>query len=173
MVVIPRHPVRPLAGRMTGSGGVSSTPRLLGSIAGSSEYWIARSSRAMTVGVSRVRRNKLPASTFKQPDNVIARSAATKQSSFLGFRRKLDCFASLRNDGDTTPRSRGLISPRFAGKLLTLEKEGAGNAGRAMRPQPGGQKRVGGHTSSRHHGHTGITRHSPRNGLQLTSRSPR
>jgi len=28
LVVILRHPVRPSAGRMTGSGGVSSTPRL-------------------------------------------------------------------------------------------------------------------------------------------------
>ncbi|RZN09120.1 hypothetical protein CWO91_18905 [Bradyrhizobium genosp. SA-3] len=33
---------------MTGSGGESSTPRPLGSITSISEYWIARSSRAMT-----------------------------------------------------------------------------------------------------------------------------
>jgi hypothetical protein len=40
--------------------------------------------------------------------------------------------------------------------------EGAGNAGRLMRPQPRVQSRK--HTSS-HHGHTGTTRHSPRNGF--------
>jgi hypothetical protein len=34
------------------------------------------------------------------------------------------------------------MRPRFAGKFLTLEKEGAGNAGRSMRPQPGGQKKM-------------------------------
>jgi hypothetical protein len=33
---------------MTGSGGVSSTPRFLDSITGVSEYWIVRSSRTMT-----------------------------------------------------------------------------------------------------------------------------
>jgi hypothetical protein len=52
------------------------------------------------------------------------------------------------------------ISPRvfrarFAKNVLPLSKEGAGNAGRSMRPQPGGQKRVDSHTSSSHHGHTG------------------
>jgi hypothetical protein len=36
-----------------------------------------------------------------------------------------------------------------------------------MRPQPGGQKK--GHTSSNsHHGHTGQTRHSPRNGFTVS-----
>jgi hypothetical protein len=38
--VIPRHPVRPSAGRMTGSSGVSSKPRLRGSNAIALEYWI-------------------------------------------------------------------------------------------------------------------------------------
>jgi hypothetical protein len=40
-----------------------------------------------------------------------------------------------------------------------------------MRPQPGGQKRVEVLTSSRHHGHTGITRHSPRNGFNRLLRA--
>ena len=37
---------------------------------------------------------------------------------------------------DTASRSRGLIGPRFAGNFLTLQSEGAGNAGRPMRPLP-------------------------------------
>jgi hypothetical protein len=41
--------------------------------------------------------------------------------------------------------------------------EGAGNAGRAMHPQPRVQNKKA-HEHS-HHGHTGITRHSPRNGF--------
>jgi hypothetical protein len=66
------------------------------------------------------------------------------------------------------PRSRIGMRPRFAGNFLTLPKEGAGNAGRSMRPQPGGQKGVDSHTSNSHHGHTGNTRHSPRNGFTVS-----
>src|SRR5258708_2790165 len=45
-----------------------------------------------------------------------------------------------------------------------LEKsEGAGNAGRWMRPQPRVQMKKA--HERRHHGHTGITRRSPRNGF--------
>src|SRR3981189_279414 len=66
-----------------------------------------------------------------------------------------------------TARTGFSISPRvFAGVLpktcRSLNSEGAGNAGRLMRPQPRVQSRK--HTSS-HHGHTGITRHSPHNGF--------
>jgi hypothetical protein len=44
-----------------------------------------------------------------------------------------------------------------------LKSEGAGNAGRAMRPQPRMQNKTSIRVS--HHGHTGTTRHSPRNGF--------
>jgi hypothetical protein len=57
---------------------------------------------------------------------------------------------------------------RFARNVLPSQSEGAGNAGRSTRPQPGGQKRVEVLTSSSHHGHTGITRHSPRNGFTVS-----
>src|SRR5438046_7947953 len=43
--------------------------------------------------------------------------------------------------------------------MLRPEREGAGNAGRAMRPQPRMQKKKAYEHS--HHGHTGDTRHSP------------
>src|SRR5437667_138716 len=57
-------------------------------------------------------------------------------------------------------------------KTMSLEnKEGAGNAGRPLRPQPRTQNRKAYERS--HHGHTGFTRHSPRNGLRLIARSPR
>src|SRR5512141_3270228 len=37
---------------------------------------------------------------------------------------------------NTASRSRGGFRPRLAIKFLALQSEGAGNAGRAMRPQP-------------------------------------
>jgi hypothetical protein len=43
------------------------------------------------------------------------------------------------------------------------ENEGAGNAGRSMHPQPRVRNKKA-HEHS-HHGHTGFTRHSPRNGF--------
>jgi hypothetical protein len=47
-----------------------------------------------------------------------------------------------------------------------LSSEGAGNAGRSMRPQP---RVVVENTRVSHHGHTGNTRQSPRNGLRFSS----
>jgi hypothetical protein len=59
------------------------------------------------------------------------------------------------------------ISPRksreFCHEDPAQQTEGAGNAGRTMRPQPCVQNNKA-HKRS-HHGHTGITRHSPRNGF--------
>src|SRR5258705_6924977 len=72
-----------------------------------------------------------------------------------------------RNDvstPDTPPYSRGAMRPSFANTvspLLTIE--GAGNAGRSMHPQPRVRNKKA-HERS-HHGHTGTTRHSPRNGF--------
>jgi len=48
-----------------------------------------------------------------------------------------------------------------------LRGEGAGNAGRAMHPQPRVRNKKA-HERS-HHGHTGNTRHSPRNGFTAYS----
>src|SRR5437763_11167921 len=47
--------------------------------------------------------------------------------------------------------------------MFRPKREGAGNAGRAMRPQPRMQNKKAYEHS--HHGHTGLTRHSPRNGF--------
>jgi hypothetical protein len=41
-----------------------------------------------------------------------------------------------RRCGDTVSRSRGAMRPRFAGNFRPSETEGAGNAGRLVRPQP-------------------------------------
>jgi hypothetical protein len=59
-----------------------------------------------------------PFSIFKQPNDVIA----------------------PRNDVDTPSHSRGAMRPSFANKVRLLKSEGAGNAGRAMHPQPCVQK---------------------------------
>src|SRR5256885_1118498 len=47
--------------------------------------------------------------------------------------------------------------------MFFAQREGAGNAGRSMRPQPRMQNKKAYEHS--HHGHTGLTRHSPRNGF--------
>jgi len=47
------------------------------------------------------------------------------------------------------------------------QSEGAGNTGRSMHPQPRVQNQNS--TRASHHGHTGITRHSPRNGFNVYS----
>ena len=64
---------------------------------------------------------------------------------------------------DTASRSRRTFRASFAGTCCPLNSEGAGNAGRAMHPQPRVQNKKA-HEHS-HHGHTGFTRHSPRNGF--------
>ncbi len=66
---------------------------------------------------------------------VIARSEATKQSSFLVADGKLDCFASLA----TTWRRECSFSrhnlPELFNFIVPLRREGAGKAGRRLRPQ--------------------------------------
>src|SRR5450759_2503409 len=59
-VVILRHRVSPSASPMTGSSGVSSTPRLLDSITGASEYWIARFRGRRRLRVWRTHTHKTP-----------------------------------------------------------------------------------------------------------------
>jgi hypothetical protein len=54
------------------------------------------------------------------------------------------------------------IRPGDAKIVSPIYSEGAGNAGRSMRPQP---RVVVENTRVSHHGHTGNTRHSPRNGF--------
>src|SRR6266481_7944659 len=63
---------------------------------------------------------------------------------------------------DTTSHSRGAMRPSLAKILTPRRSEGAGNAGRAMRPKPRMQNKTSIRVS--HHGHTGTTRHSPRKG---------
>ena len=53
--------------------------------------------------------------------------------------------------------------------FLTLEPEGAGNAGRSLRPQPRMQNKKA--YECRHHGHIGFTRHSPRDGFNKLPRA--
>jgi len=79
-------------------------------------------------------------------------------------------FGASRNDESTRgasfqPRLRvpaGINDPGCA-KSHPLPTEGAGNAGRSLRPQPYVRNEKA-HKRS-HHGHTGIARHSPRNGF--------
>jgi hypothetical protein len=64
----------------------------------------------------------------------------------------------------TQHRDLAALSARvLSEKSCPLNSEGAGNAGRPPRPQPRVQMKKA-HEHS-HHGHTGTTRHSPRNGF--------
>ena len=73
---------------------------------------------------------------------------------------------------DTTSRSRDALHPRFARKFPPSPIRGRGDAGRPMRPIAACAK-VESKKHTRWSGHTGITRHSPRNGLRSITRSPR
>jgi hypothetical protein len=62
----------------------------------------------------------------------------------------------------TTSRPRRASARVWFSTFGPRRSEGAGNAGRLVRPQP---RVVIENTRVSHHGHTGNTRHSPRNGL--------
>jgi hypothetical protein len=64
---------------------------------------------------------------------------------------------------DTAPQPRRPSARVLLSSSRPLPSEGAGNAGRTMRPQP--CVRVEKAHKRSHHGHTGNTRHSPRNGF--------
>ncbi len=70
---------------------------------------------------------------------------------------------------NTVSRSRGVISPELVKMFRLLKPEGAGNAGRSLRPQPCVQNKKA-HKRS-HHGHIGFTRHSPRDGFNKLPRA--
>ena len=63
---------------------------------------------------------------------------------------------------DTPLRSRRTYARVLSQTFCPLPSEGAGNAGRLVRPQP---RVVVENTRVSHHGHTGNVRHSPRNGF--------
>jgi len=121
-------------------------------------------------------------SIFKQPKTrsfeiVIASGA---KQSITPRKERMDCFAPLAMTkasaillrfpnssvfsvfSNTQSRSRGAFRPSFALKFPPSKAEGAGNAGRRC-----ARSRACRVVSTRvsHHGHTGITRHSPRNGF--------
>src|SRR6478672_4302024 len=71
--------------------------------------------------------------------------------------------AAPSHSSNTPLHSRGMICPRFARTFAPPRIEGAGNAGRLMRRSLGAERKKAPERS--HHGHTGTTRHSPRNGF--------
>jgi hypothetical protein len=71
-----------------------------------------------------------------------------------------DGVARFRSSQDVTPHSRDANLRPGVAKHLRPKSEGAGNAGRSMRPQPCVQD--GKARKHSHHGHTGLTRHSTR-----------
>jgi hypothetical protein len=77
----------------------------------------------------------------------------------------------LRNDADTVSRSRGAISPELV-KTSCPQKRGRREC-RALDAPAAWRAKKTGHTSvESHHGHIGITRHSPHNGLRLLRALP-
>jgi hypothetical protein len=89
------------------------------------------------------------------------------QQSILPLRGEMHCFASLAMTAANFTYDSAFPRREFARVVQKLSPllttEGARNAGRAMRPQPRVYKKQT-HERS-HHGHTGTTRHSPRNGF--------
>src|SRR5258706_12330975 len=70
---------------------------------------------------------------------------------------RMDCFVApllaMTSNPDMHPHSRGAMRPRFCKNRSPRKTEGAGNAGRSMRPQPRVRNKKA-HEHS-HHGHTG------------------
>src|SRR5205814_9088854 len=78
--------------------------------------------------------------------------------SGFGLVRAPECSAWLNTQLiELAAGARGMTSN------VSPKGEGAGNAGRSMRPQPRMQNKKAYEHS--HHGHTRFTRHSPRNGF--------
>jgi hypothetical protein len=101
-------------------------------------------------------------------------TVATMRIGGYGSRIALTSFACPGRRGSiqfqtarTTSRHKPALSPRDAPELCKEpsphKAEGAGNAGRPLRPQS--RVQCVGSTRGSHHGHTGITRHSLRNGF--------
>jgi hypothetical protein len=79
-------------------------------------------------------------SIFKQLGN--RHSGATRSDEPGISRFQVWSFGPSRNDGEIQLRDlAACFSREFYQKRRALLKEGAGNAGRSMRPQPGGQKK--------------------------------
>ena len=73
--------------------------------------------------------------TFKQPTIVIARSEATKKS--MEPKSKCGLLRSLAMTMEYESAFSRRDAPELCQNSLSLRSEGAGNAGRPMRPQPG------------------------------------
>src|SRR5258705_8392713 len=121
--------------------------------------------RAFARPVGSLVRDDVIDSIFKQPSrHCEERSDEAIHSSFARRDGLLRC---ARNDGflisNMSTRSRGARRPRFCKNRSPNNSEGAGNAGRSMRPQPRVQGRK--HTSVVTTVTPEITRHSPRNGF--------
>jgi hypothetical protein len=105
---------------------------------------------------------------LRQRDRAIQYSRDGSCLNEISRRTGCPAFAGHDDRGHTLT-----ISPRlareFCRKRPALNSEGAGNAGRLARPQPCVQNKKA-HKHS-HHGHTGNTRHSPRNGFNSVYRA--
>jgi hypothetical protein len=73
---------------------------------------------------------------FQTANTVIASASEAIQLFCTTKGRKLDCFVAFAPRNDVRMHSRGAMRPGFALQVLPYEIKGAGNAGRAMRPQP-------------------------------------
>jgi hypothetical protein len=96
--------------------------------------------------------------------------ASEAKQSMSPRNEKVNCFVAFAPRNNVArifkTRLRDLAARGARGlhqSFAPLITEGAGNAGRSMRPQPRVQMKKA-HEHS-HHGHTGTTRHSPRNGF--------
>ena len=101
---------------------------------------------------------------FKQPTPPLR----AQRSNPSRNERKVDCFAALA----MTCRYDFAISPHVLREVLSvrsaLPKEGAGNAGRPMRPQPGRAEKQAMPVVTVTTVTPEITRHSPRNGFTVS-----
>src|SRR5260370_27152751 len=109
------------------------------------------------------------ASIFKQPRRLETVIASAAKQSIAPLKERMDCFVASLLAMTSLQFQTSLHIPAARGARVVHESfgpkksEGAGNAGRTMHPQPRVRNKKA-HEHS-HHGHTGTTRHSPRNGF--------
>jgi hypothetical protein len=140
---------------MTGSGGASSTPRPIGLITDVSGILDHPPSRVMTV--------------VDKFSNSLTTSLRAKRSNPLRRRKKAGLLRRFapRNDEKTQFRILAACFARGLPETSRPSKQRAqGMPGARCARSPAGRKKC--HASSRRHGHTGLTRHSPRNGFTVS-----
>jgi hypothetical protein len=114
----------------------------LGKTGPAEETGFLRSVRIFRSAISPASKPQVKSGPDVFADALVPSAAAVEpgaRSSHSNYQTARQCHCEeplARNEMDTPLHSRGAMRPGFAKKVRLLNPEGAGNAGRAMHPQP-------------------------------------